>query len=414
MTCVEFFSKAAIENVCTGLLQPPERVILIGDSQKLLQRQAERYHELLARRGAAVEFICKAVNKNNLQSVVEELKAILATYEDCVFDLTGGEELYLVAMGMLYERNPAIQMHRFNLRNNSLLDCDMDGVTIAEHTMPQLTVAECVQLNGGEIIFDDVRAGATRRWTWNEALREDIDTLWEICRRNVREWNIQTTVFAAAERFCSENDDPLVTVAPVPYLQDYLENAESGYVIFKRIISDLFDTGLLTYVDCNERYFMVAYKNETVKYCLQKAGQVLEMKIFSAACAAKEADGSPTYHDVMTGVQLDWDGVIHAGGESFDTENEVDVILMHGMIPVFVSCKNGAFTSEELYKLNTVAQRFGGPYAKKVLVATALNTACDAPDHLRQRAKDMNICLVENLQELDGKQLEKKVRSFWK
>ena len=87
---------------------------------------------------------------------------------------------------------------------------------------------------------------------------------------------------------------------------------------------------------------------------------------------------------------------------------------MHGMIPVFVSCKNGAFTSEELYKLNTVAQRFGGPYAKKVLVATALNTACDAPDHLRQRAKDMNICLVENLQELDGKQLEKKVRSFWK
>lgn len=414
MTYVEFFTKDAIENICTSLLQVPERVILIGDSKKLMQRHAERYQSLFAQRGVAIEFVCKAVNKNSLQSVVDELTAILASYNDCVFDLTGGEDLYLVAMGMLFERNQTIQMHRINLRNNSLLDCDMDGITIAEHNMPMLTVAECICLNGGDIVFDDIRAGATRRWAWNEALQADIDALWEICRSDVREWNVQTSVFAAAERFCSGNEDPLVTEAPIPYLQDYLENMGSGYVIFKRIINGLFNAGLLTYVDCNERSFMVAYKNETVKHCLLKAGQVLEMKLFSAACAAKEADHSRTYHDVMTGVQLDWDGKIHTQGEAYDTENEVDVILMHGMTPVFVSCKNGAFTSEELYKLNAVAQKFGGKYAKKVLVATALDTACDAPDYLRQRAKDMNILLVENVQEMNEIQLDKTVRSFWK
>ena len=47
-------------------------------------------------------------------------------------------------------------------------------------------------------------------------------------------------------------------------------------------------------------------------------------------------------------------------------------MLMRGVIPVFVSCKNGAVDSNELYKLNTVADRFGSIYAKKIIAATYL------------------------------------------
>ena len=43
-----------------------------------------------------------------------------------------------------------------------------------------------------------------------------------------------------------------------------------------------------------------------------------------------------------------------------ETKNEIDVMLMRGVVPVFVSCKNGAVKMDELYKLDTVAQRFGG------------------------------------------------------
>lgn len=414
MTYVEFFEKDAVENICACLIHVPERVILIGDSLKLMQRHVERYKHLFAQRGVHIEFVCKAINKNKLQNVVDELSAILDSYGDCVFDVTGGESVYLLAMGILFERYKGIQIHKINIRNNSLLDCDMDGLTITEDNIPMLTVEESVRLNGGDIIFDDVRTGATYQWVWDDEQKADIDALWEICRRDVRRWNIQTSIFSAAERFRNRDEEQLVMEAPMPYLQDYLENMGSGHVAFKRVVNDLFNAGLLTYVDSNERTFTVAYKNETVRHCLLKAGQILEMKIYSAACTAKEANGSCTYHDVMTGVQLDWDGIIHAQREAYDTENEVDVIMMHGMIPVFVSCKNGAFTSEELYKLNTVAQKFGGKYVKKVLVATALDSTCDAPEYLRQRAKDMNILLVENIQEMNEKQLEKVVRSFWK
>ena len=96
------------------------------------------------------------------------------------------------------------------------------------------------------------------------------------------------------------------------------------------------------------------------------------MKVFLAALEAQENDGTKTYNDVMNGVYIDWDGDISTDQNGYDTENEIDVIMMHGMVPVFVSCKNGYVDKDELYKLNAVATRFGGKYAKKVLVATSL------------------------------------------
>ena len=49
---------------------------------------------------------------------------------------------------------------------------------------------------------------------------------------------------------------------------------------------------------------------------------------------------------------------------SVSAENEVDLILLHSTVPVFVSCKNRFVSSDELYKLDSVSRRFGGKYAK--------------------------------------------------
>ena len=104
MTFIEFFEKDAIENICSGLIQAPDRVILLGDKQKLMQKHAARYKAILRARGAEVEFISRAVNKNKMQAILSVLSAIVEEYDDCVFDLTGGEDLYLVATGIIFER----------------------------------------------------------------------------------------------------------------------------------------------------------------------------------------------------------------------------------------------------------------------------------------------------------------------
>ena len=172
---------------------------------------------------------------------------------------------------------------------------------------------------------------------------------------------------------------------------------------------------MLTYFEDDETTVTISYKNEQVKKCLTKAGQALEMKIYVTAKDILDKDGTPVYDDALNGVVIDWDGEFHDESveDEYDTENEIDIMLMHDIVPVFISCKNGIVTADELYKLNTVAERFGGQYSKKVLVATSISDFGEQGMYLRQRAKDMNIKLIEGVQDIDDVELEKKLRNIW-
>ena len=77
--------------------------------------------------------------------------------------------------------------------------------------------------------------------------------------------------------------------------------------------------------------------------------------------------------------------------------NEIDVIAMHGAMPIFISCKNGSFNSDELYKFNTVADLFGSDSVKKVFVCADMEHCCSDPDMLRERMDEMGIKRIENI-----------------
>ena len=67
----------------------------------------------------------------------------------------------------------------------------------------------------------------------------------------------------------------------------------------------------------------------------------------------------------------------------------------------------------ELYKLNTVAERFGGPYARKVLVASYFGKSSEeGHKYFVQRAKDMKIQLIENVHELSEEEFAKKIKNI--
>lgn len=422
MTLIEFFEKDAIENICSSLTKAPDRVILIGDKLKLMQRHAENYKVILSSRGMDIEFICRAVNKNKMQTIIDALSMFVEQYDDCVFDLTGGEDLYLVAAGIVSERykDKNIQMHRFNIRNNTIIDGDEDGKTILENEAPTLSIEENIRIYGGDIVYDENREDTTFRWDMTPDFKRDIDAMWDICRQDARLWNTQICVFEAAERLSGYTEDLEINV-PTEHLKDAVRRNGGTYVVIRRIMDGLYNAGLLKEYSADDDIFSLTYKNEQVKYCLTVAGQVLEMKVFLAALDIQEKDGSKTYNDVMNGVFIDWDGDINTDQYSFDTENEIDVMMMHGMVPVFVSCKNGYIDKDELYKLNAVATRFGGKYAKKVLVATSLDNS-DFSNYLRQRAEDMGIRLVEGYShngkykdfvDMDDVEINRVIRSLW-
>lgn len=417
MTYIEFFDKVASENICACLTYAPDRVIYIGDNAKQMKKHIAKYEQVFADRGHQIEFLYKTVSKSNLANAVELLMELVETYEDCVFDITGGEEILNLALGVVYARCPEknIQIHRFNLRNNAIYDCDKDGTTIY-HDTPTLSIQENIRIYGGDVAYGGIDEEKTYLWDMNEEFVQDIRAMWDICKGNVRFWNMQIGILEAAEAIGTVSEDGLTTVVSRASLEYHLSQHRAKYKKAKGIIRCLIQQGLLTYFDDEDGATVaISYKNHQVKKCLTRAGQALEMKVYLTAREVLDADGVPVYDDALTGVVIDWDGEFHdeATQEEYDTENEIDVLLMHDTVPVFISCKNGIVTSDELYKLNTVAEHFGGPYAKKVLVATAINSLGEGGKYLRQRAEDMNIRLLENVQDLDDGEFARKIKSLW-
>ena len=414
MTYIEFFDANAIENMCACLTQAPKRVIFIGDKAKLMRKAAVYYSKVMEDRGHQVEFITKGVNRNDLAGIIKLLSQIVETYDNCHFDLTGGEDLYLVAAGAVRERYPEknIQMHWFNIKNNTLVDCDQDGVTIMTEP-PHLNVEEQVRIYGGEVAYDDETPLGTHRWDMNEEFVEDIGKMWNVCRMNPRRWNTLIGVLVEAEKVAEPDEDPLMMVASKAKIIEKLEEKNYHFLWAPEIARALFASGLLTVCDCNETTVRVGYKNQQIRRLMQSAGRILEMKVYSVARGLLDNNGKNVYCDVMTGVYIDWDGDVQAPSEHYDTVNEIDVMMMRNMIPVFVSCKNGGISHEELYKLVSVADRFGGKYARKVLIANSVTVDSDFYRHLSQRAADMGIQMVPNLYQLEEEDLCRLIRNLW-
>lgn len=412
MTYVELFDKTHTANVCAMLARPPERVILVGEKYKTLEKHAERYAEVLRTRGADTEIIPMSVNKNNISAIIDILCSIIDKYGDVHFDLTGGEDLYLCAAGIVYEKyknkGVHVNMHRFNIRSGRVIDCDLDGKTMMEDNAPEISVEENVRIWGGLVIGEVDSAEL-----FDSTAENDIRALWDICRRDVKAWNRQINVLNAAESRRSIKSTHLITEAPVSRMTSYLSDDDKDHVADDCILHSLYEKGLVRTYRIDGGNFEVKYKNPLVKRCLTKAGQVLELMILLCAKNARERDGKQTYNDAKSGVRIDWDGDVEPKKGKYDTENELDVMLMHGALPIFISCKNGSFDMEELYKLDAVADRFGREYSKKVIVTTALDSLGGLGKYIRQRAADMDIRIIDNAQELSERELTELIKSLW-
>lgn len=392
MTYIEFFDENIVDNFCACLSKIPEKVIFVGDDKNRIERYTRRFEQVLSERGLSVAFEVKGINRNKLFEIVEKLSEIVEKETECVFELTGGSELYLVGLGMIAEKYPDrnIQMQRYNVRENKLYDCDDNGRLIREQNVPMLTVAENVNLFGGNVVFADEAENGTYLWTLDDAFIGDVEDMWEICRQcnSMSQWNSQTQFFGTL--VSAAGDDGSLSFS-VP------RSALGGAFFHDAFVVDrLKEYGLISGYSHTDERVSVTFKSEQVKRCLTKAGQVLELIVYIEALDAVDNDGAPVYNDVLTGVYMQWNSTASEEERLHVTDNEIDVLMMHGVIPVFVSCKNGFVEIDELYKLNTVAQRFGGKYAKKVLVATALPKK-DSAMALRQRASEMRIDLIEPL-----------------
>ena len=123
-------------------------------------------------------------------------------------------------------------------------------------------------------------------------------------------------------------------------------------------------------------------------------GSVLELYVWKACVR------SGSYQDARVSVVVDWDGQNTRDGVS----NEIDVVAVRGIMPVFISCKTSEIHTEALNELAILRDRFGGEVARAIIVS-----AERASTVTRNRAAELDIDVID-LNELDPEQLIKRIQ----
>lgn len=403
MTYIDFFDRNPLQNVCTVLAGLPNEVIFIGSDRKQMTEGIKRYIHVFSARKYKPNISFYTIGGMNTEEIAELLSTIVKAKKDCSFGLTGGEEKALVAMGIASERcrmeGIHVQTHRINLRNNTICDCDGDG-NLSPVAPPRLTVSELITLFGGKASGGNVPANDIAQFT---AVAE---RLWQVCKKAPAEWNKLSALLASFSS-ADSTDDNLTIEAELSRLP-HIKVAEADELLSGSTMKRLLNEQLILDFSRTDKKVAFRLPNVTVKKGLIKAGNALEYKIFLTALSAKDKNGEPFYSDVKTGISLDWNENPYP-----DVQNEIDVLLMKEAIPVFISCKNGNVDTEELYKLNAVAERFGGHYGRKILILDGGREPQQTGNTFFMRAAEMRIRIIDNVHKMTDAELLHTVKTLW-
>jgi len=393
MTLIKCFTTSHIDNLAACLRLQPDKMILTGKEEEM-RFLVERYQKMLRDRGLRTEITLCDLRGDDLQALCAVLGELVRKEPNCVIDLTGGDELVIMAVGAVLagldtKQRQGIRVEKFDHDSDGLLDCIHDNCKLLDAPV-KLTVEELVALHGGSLLPETYPLPA-------DCNRSDLAGLWSIVSDEPKKWNRAITLL---NEFESRADSKTHIYLPLQYLRGSISNFEEKEPIVRTFLDKLQRHGIIA--DHSNHYALeYTYHSPIMRYCTQKAGNVLEVKTLLEGRAVAE-NGVPFFHDCRMSVSIDWDGVLYHPKDGIpETRNEVDVVLMHGTTALFISCKNGNIGDEELYKLHTVASHFGGPYARKMLIATDLDRKSHAANRaFMQRAWDMDIFLVTDAAEL--------------
>ncbi len=380
----EFFDKEPLENLITCLNYKMDKVIFFGHSDLMNQERIENTRSSLRDICGITDVKFVELSKSNLYRVLEILEKEIQMEKNrgsnCFFDLTGGEGLILVAMGILSTQFNA-PLHQYDVWKNelhTLNNREFPGLEeLAEPRKIQLTLDDVIAMWGGSINYRQQKV--VKSQMEDPEFMENFEKLWSVAGKDSRKWNGLSGVF---KKLLNREDEEMNVLASRKEFQRAVQ--QSSGITFKQaeiMIHQLGDAGILEEVWSSEEAIGFRYKDPIIKECMLDAGCALELHAYY------EKQKSGLYSDCRVGVHIDWDG--DTTGPELDVENEIDVLALQGYIPVFSSCKNGKVNQMALYELETVARRFGGRYVRREMIAGQHMT-----EGYEARAEEMGIQVI--------------------
>ena len=377
---IELFDTEQIFNYIATLVFKPEKVYFVGDGE-IMGGNCRRKAEKLARmKNLNTKFLYKFVNPDNFLLLRKKIEEIIEDEKklgnECVIDVTGGRDLALVAAG--YLMSLGTEIIRYDPKNKVFRNLANGETSPAEIV---LSCEEVITVAGGTVYSN----------THNLSFS---DKEWDIIKNIINVYfdkrDVWTKFVKYLQRISKKEGkkvgDNLWIEAPATLNADGKNFSASS-----EIMAELEKTGAISdfYYSRKDNKVEFRYKSSEIANLLVNEGVWLELIIY---LTVKNSD---VFTDSDTGVKFIWD--IPDGGDSLNDllsdntpRNEVDVMAINGIKPIFISCKTRAPINEDLNELYAIRERFGGELACAVL-ATTKRVERESPIYERARAMGIEI-----------------------
>lgn len=372
-TIMEIYDDEQIHNVLAITEFKPQNVVYIGTRKLKSKRIKSNIIACLRSLGLESKCFFYSTDMLSLEAVTNELESILEDFPGMVIDLTGGSEVALVAIGMLAkEKNiPLMRYDKYDRKYRNIHNCPAAEMLVSS---PHFTVQAFLRLAGGEI----KNHGHLSVDHLDDDSAADIFKIWEIFKNNYKNWHRLVSFLQLASKRQSDTAPLYVSTSKVIYSGEKPVNCD---LTMLRTLSRI---GIIKNFEESESRISFDYKNELMRSCLIDVGVCLELFVFATATKSGEFD------DVQLSVVVDWDGDLDA---RINTVNEIDVMLVKGQVPVFISCKSGNPSVVALNAIKTLSSKFGGQNGRAVLVT--MSDVRNRDPYLYQRAADMGVMVID-------------------
>ena len=378
----EFLSGEPIENLITSMRFKMGKAIYYG-YHDTIEEWKETTSAFLKKYCDGEESVFHAMSRTDVKSMMKTMRQTIEYEISCgntiYFDMTGGEDAILTAFGMLAGEYDT-PMHAFDIAKNKinkLEEGSSRSILDAEPRDFSLDLDKYIEMHGGRINYNLHKDSKVLD---DEEFAADVERLWNVENDFTEDWNL-LSIFLRNHMMPENSLQVNCDLIKIETILKSTNNRLNTIERFNKLMDRLGSEGLLLDLKHSDGIYRFRYKSNAVKECLRDGGSTLELYIYKR----EQADSD----DCKVGVHLDWDGVLHYS-PGIDVLNEIDVLTLKGNIPTFISCKTGKMGPSKalhaLYELETVANRFGGKYARKVLV-----TSRPLADVYLKRAEEMGI-----------------------
>ena len=367
-TLIELYDTSPIENVLgTEMFRPQETILICPpeiEQDRQLRRSLRTYFEY---RKCPVKLTFVPASMLDAVKIERVLREVLEAHPDCAIDISGGTDAALFAAGAVSGETAVFTYSRkknafFEIRNAPFA-----------HGLPctvRLDAKSCFLMAGGTLLQGREDNDALKR------MIPQMEKLFEVYTHYRRVWNRQISYI---QKISSAEPGRLDAEGP------WKEKAGN-----KRVEADtgmlyaLEEAGLILDLQLSQEGLSFRFPNETVRFWLRDIGSVLELQVYRACLEAN------CFDDVVLSAVVNWQG---NAIRRDSVTNEIDVMAVQGIQPVFISCKTCEIHTEALNELAILRDRFGGKGSRAIIATSGLATKNRAP--MRRRAAQLDIEVVE-------------------